>query len=394
MTGPSNPDPRRSRAVRITPTGASLVAGIVVAWVAGAALGYPALVVAAGGGAMAVLTAIVFVCWRPRVRVGREFSPSTVTAGETAAAVVEVTNLSRLRSPPVTVVDGVGNQDVELGVRALSADRSALVRYPLPTVRRGRVPLGPLRIVRSDPFGVLRRLQDHGGGDVLWVHAPRHRMAPLPSGVIMDLEGPVSDTLAEGSVSFSALREYVPGDDRRQIHWRSTARLGTLMVRQHIDTNEPRATVVLDARALLWPAESFEEGVSLAASVAHSVSDQGHRVTLRIVGEDLAASRALGAVTIDDRLAAAQTVQRSSFQSLFSVIEAAPAGGALILVTGRMEPVVEARLAAQGRRFSPVAVCSVVADRQASWRRRSGVRLICGPDAATTAGAWNTMVRS
>ena len=42
-----------------------------------------------------------------------------------------------------------------------------------------------------------------------------------------------------GSMAFSSLREYAPGDDPRQIHWRTTARLGRLVVREHVDTNEP-----------------------------------------------------------------------------------------------------------------------------------------------------------
>lgn len=378
----------------VTSTGASLIAGVVVVWVAGAALGYPALVVLAGGGALTVLAAAAFVCWRPSVKVGREFAPATVTAGDSAAAILELTNLARLPSPPVTVLDQVGDRRVALPVRALGANRSALVRYSLPTMRRGRVALGPLRVVRSDPLGIFRRLQVHGGADVLWVHAPVHPMAPLPSGVVMDFEGPITDTAAQGSLTFSTLREYVAGDDRRQIHWRSSAKLGTLVVRQHVDTNEPQVTVVLDARANAWPNDTFEEGVSVAASVARTVRSIGHPLALSIVGEDRAAARALGAVTVDDRLAATTTIDQPGVQPLLATLEAAASGGALVVVTGRVEAGLEARVSAQGRRFAPVVVCSIIEGERARWRRRSGIRVLSGPDVVAVATAWNTMVRA
>ncbi len=384
---------KKGRSVTMTSTGRSLIAGIVVAWVAGAALGYPTLVALAGGGTLGVLVAAGFVCWPPRMNVDRHFAPPTVTAGEAAVAIAEVTNLSRLPTPPVTVVDCLGGADVALEVRGLGAGGAALVRYALPTVRRGRLALGPLCVVRSDPFGLFRRLQVHGGADVLWVHPPLHRMAPLPSGVVMDLDGPVTDSATAGSVTFSALRDYVVGDDRRQIHWRSSARLATLMVRQHVDTNEPRATIVVDTQASRWVGEVFEEAVAVAASAAHALSNQGHAVSVLIVGEDPATSRSLGAITVGDRLAAASTTEEVSLSSLLTRLEKAPAGGALVVVTGKLESSAETRLAGQSRRFSPVTVCSMVTDRPSSWGRRSGMQLITGPDAKTVAGLWNRMVR-
>ena len=45
---------------------------------------------------------------------------------------------------------------------------------------------------------------------------------------------------------FVSLREYVPGDDPRLIHWPTTARVGTLMIREHVELRRPEFTVVLD----------------------------------------------------------------------------------------------------------------------------------------------------
>ena len=54
-------------------------------------------------------------------------------------------------------------------------------------------------------------------------------------------------------LAFHALREYVPGDDLRHVHWRSSARAGELLVRQYHDTRRNHATVVVDADPAAYP---------------------------------------------------------------------------------------------------------------------------------------------
>lgn len=382
---------RGGAVIPLTREGSALLGVVVVCYVAGVALGYTQLLVLAAGGLVALVAAVGFVLWRPRVRVARTFEPATVTVGQPAVALLEVTNGSRFRSPPVNVVDRVATTDVDLDVRSVAGGGSALVRYQLPTQRRGRLVLGPLRVARSDPFGLLVARQDHGGADVLWVHPRTWPLSTLPASVVVDLEGPVSDIAPTGSVTFSSLREYVPGDDRRLIHWRSSARLGTLVVRHHVDTNEPRATIVLDARPGPWSDDTFEAGIEVAASVARSLTGNGHRVVLRIVGEEPGWARRIGAKTVADRLAAVDRGDRSDPSALLTAVEAGPEGGALVVVSGRMETPGEARLAAQTQRFAPVVVCRLEAGRSAGWHKRSGLTVVQGATAPAVAEAWNRM---
>lgn len=377
----------------LTPAGGALIVAIVVGYPVGVALGYPILIALSGAGALALVAATGYVLWRPRLTLRRDFRPQTVVVGESAVALLGVTNGSRWLSPAVTVGDHLGASEVQLAVRPLAAGGSRMMRYPLPTTRRGRIELGPLRVLRTDPIGLLRRRQEHGGRDVLWVHPRTWPMGPLPAGVVVELEGPISDTATEGSLTFSSLREYVAGDDRRQIHWRSSARLGTLMVRKHVDANEPRATVVLDARPSLWDDESFEEGVEVAASVARTLTSQNHPVALRIVGERLAESRRAGALSVADRLAATEPAGATNAGALLALLEQDPAGGALVVVSGRIEPMLEARIGSQARRFAPVILCCVQPGLPAGARHRGRLTIVSGPSAAALAAAWNRMVR-
>ena len=64
-------------------------------------------------------------------------------------------------------------------------------------------------------------------------------------GFVRDLDGEESTKRTASDLSFHTLREYVPGDDRRFIHWKSTARNGTLQVREFLQTHRSLVAVVL-----------------------------------------------------------------------------------------------------------------------------------------------------
>ena len=388
---PPAPPEGRLRPLEITPAGRTVAAAAVVTYAVGVILGYDQLLVLASAAVLALAAAAVFISWRPRVEVTRDFQPSSVTAGQAAAAVLTVHNISRWPSPPIRVADRLGQQDIELPIRVVVPAGLALVRYPLPTLRRGRVALGPLRVFRSDPFDLLRRRQPGGGLDVLWVHPRTWPLSPLPAGVIVDFEGPISETGTEGSLTFSSLREYVAGDDRRQIHWKSSARLGQLLVRHNVDANEPRATVVLDTRPDPWDDETFEAGVEVAASAVRSLSGAGHPVELRILGERRHDPQLAGATSPAHRLAAVERKPAATTAGFYALLEEGHQGGSLVVVTGRIDSSVESRVSRQIRRFAPVVLCSVAPDGAPRWQRRSGIRVISGRSAPALAEAWNRM---
>jgi uncharacterized protein (DUF58 family) len=220
-------------------------------------------------------------------------------------------------------------------------------------------------------------------------------MRPLPVGRVPDFEGRRTDAARSGTVTFSSLREYVPGDDPRRIHWRTTARTGTLIVREHIDTTEPTTTVVLDTRAAAMDPEAFEHAVQAAASVAEATTRAGRPARVVILGEDPARLARLGAVSTLDRLAAAQRTPDGDPVRLMEAVQRTPAGGALVVVTGPPEPALASRLAGQRRRFTPVAVLAVLgADHggEPPTYRRPGMVQVAARTGAQAAQAWDQMV--
>lgn len=379
----------------ITPAGIALAAGTTILYVTGVLFGYPILVMIAVGGLGMLLAGLAAVAMHPAVTLSRRISPQRLTVGTEAVGHITITNSSRWPAPAFTAVDRIGERSVELAVSALAPGQHREVTYPVPGYRRGRLRLGPLTVERRDPLGLFVWAQRQVADGVLWVHPKVHPLPVLPVGVVLDYEDRTSDNARLGTMTFSALREYVAGDDPRHIHWRSTARLGTLVVREHVDTTEPSTTVVLDTRIgdpVSFDRVSFEDAIEMAASVVRAVEDLGRPAALHILDER--PDRSAGAVSALDRLALAEpTCELPGATALLTAINRIPAGGALVVVTGVPEPSLMGRIAEQRRRFAPVVVASIgPGSAPAGTRRRPGLALLTGATAAEVAGAWRRMV--
>ncbi|HXH79863.1 DUF58 domain-containing protein [Nocardioides sp.] len=159
---------------------------------------------------------------------------------------------------------------------------AAEVSYPIPTRRRGVLVVGPVHVRRSSLAGMAARASEVG--DVVSVRV-LPRIVPLTSmarGHRRALMG--GDDSAElGGTDLVGLHEYTMGDDLRRLHWATSARTGTLMVREDADPAEPHVCVVLDDRSASYldRADDFEEAVELAAALCRISVEGGHPVRFR-----------------------------------------------------------------------------------------------------------------
>ncbi|MFC5829313.1 DUF58 domain-containing protein [Nonomuraea insulae] len=329
----------------LTPLGWGTLAGAVVLYAAGFALGYPEPVVLATGALLALAAALAWTAPRPRLEVHREVTPLKVPRGDAAVAVLNVANLGRRGLSGLRAQDRIGTSEHTIDLPRLPKGSARTVSYPLPTGERGEIPVGPLVLVRADPFGLTRRVREYGLPTTLLVR-PRTLPLPVPpSGRAHHLEGPTSDNAPSGTVTFHTLREYVVGDDLRHVHWRSSARTGTLMVRQLIDASLPTTTVLLDTHDLT------ETAVDAAASVAVAAARAGFPVRV-LTGAGLPDTRT-DADTVLDRLA----LVSPGPGGVTEVLRMARGGGSLVLVTG--DPSEAGRVAGVRRRFDRV-ICVYV----------------------------------
>ncbi|MEH1098439.1 DUF58 domain-containing protein [Micromonospora sp. CPCC 205561] len=256
----------------LTARGFGLLVAAVVLLGAGFRFAYPELVLLGTAAGTAVGYAVTTAVWRPRLVVVRSADPDRVARGEPAAMTLTVRNAGRLRSASLVAEDRCGDRAVPVPLLRLRPGRDTTVRYDVPTSRRGVVPVGPLRVTRRDPLGLVALARPYGGTVPVWVHPRVHPLSAVPTGAGRSLDGRV-DRVPHGSITFDSLREYVVGDELRRVHWRTSARVGELMVRENVDTSLPRIVVLLDNRAGAHPgrvdgvAESFESACEAAASV-------------------------------------------------------------------------------------------------------------------------------
>ena len=221
-----------------------------------------------------LLLALPFLLGRTTVAVALELEPDRIQAGESVAAAVLVRNQAGSRLLPTTLEVPVGSSVHRYGIASLGAGEVHEESFTIRTERRGVIRVGPASTRRGDPIGIFSRDQVWTPVRELLVRPPMLPLESLGSGLLRDLEGVATDAVSQSDLAFHALREYVPGDDLRHIHWRSSAKVlaasgeNSLLVRQYLDTRRSHATVVVDDDPDAWgDPEDFETAMSVAASV-------------------------------------------------------------------------------------------------------------------------------
>lgn len=378
----------------LTGTGAVLLLGSVALLVVGLVFGFTVATGLGAAGLVALLLAVLFIAVPPRLSVTRTVSPDRVTVGEEATGHLEVANRGRLPSLRFDAVEHLDGASLPVHVASVPAYARRALTYRIPAPYRGLVRVGPIELDRRDPLGLLRRSARLTDETWLWVHPRVHPARPLPVGLVPDFEARSSEQEQRGSMAFSSLREYEPGDDPRHIHWRTTARIGTLVVQEQVDTHEPAADIVLDTRRSVLAGDRLEAAIELAASVAVAAHRVGHDIRLHVVGEDLALVADCGGFSLLDRLAAVRPAGEDADQvSLLSLMERSAAGGCLLVLSGS-EPGLVERIAAARRRFGRVVLILMEppGDHEAAVVRRPGFAVLRASTASDAVAAWNQLM--
>lgn len=238
----------------------ALWAGWKFGWIELTAVGVIALV--------ALLAAGVMTVGRSSYRVELSLGEQQVKVGERAFGRIDVENVGRRRVWPSSIELPVGQGRAEFALPFLAPGRAHDELFVVPTRRRAVIDVGPVKSVRSDPLGMVRREVVWTGVEKLFVHPQTVLLRGAAAGVLRDLEGQTLRTVSDNDMNFHALREYVPGDDMRSIHWKSSARNQHLMVRQFEDTRRTHTALLLETDQARWADEdSFELGVSVFASL-------------------------------------------------------------------------------------------------------------------------------
>lgn len=302
------------------------------------------LAVAAVMAALLVIVALLFTVGRPKLEVMLQLRENRVVVGDIAEGALAVRNAGNRRTLPSRLDLPVGEQVASFGVPSLGGAGQHAETFVVPTHRRGVIPLGPAQSVQGDPFALAGRSTRWTEVTELFVHPRTVNLPGRQTGFIHDLEGHPSALLSASDMSFHALREYVPGDDRRHIHWKSSARTGELMVRQFEETRQSRVALALDtAQASYLDTEEFELAVSVIGSAALQCVREENPLAMLTLQETLPAVSALRCL---DELSRVEQHGRGSVHELAqSVLRREPGASIVILATGSGSGVTRTRRA-------------------------------------------------
>jgi hypothetical protein len=243
--------------------------------------------------------------WVEAVEVERFVEAQEVTVGVTVGVGMKITNKSGYWIPWMLIDDKVAKRYTKLPPIALnllvatvqlfsfSPKRTILHRYALQTQRRGYYQLGPTLLETGDLLGLHRSFRIANQPSYLTV-LPK---LTVLEGIEVSSRRPmgemkVEDRVLEDPTLMTGLREYRAGDPINRVHWKATARTGTLHTRVFQPTCVQGAMLLLDMHESTNPQKHepvrTDLAVSAAASIAHWLYQNAEPFGLVSNGRDAA----------------------------------------------------------------------------------------------------------
>jgi uncharacterized protein (DUF58 family) len=176
-------------------------------------------------------------------------------------------------------------------VVTLPAQSTRNWRVSMHCARRGIYGAGPLKITTGDPFGLFRITKHFGDRQQLLV-LPRPEELPYFWSPVAQLpgEGTVRRRTHYVTPNASGIRDYYPGDSYNRIHWRSTARMGRLMVKTFEMDPTSNVWILLDLDGAVQAGEGDESteeyGVRIATSLAYHFVQSNRMLGVMAFGEE------------------------------------------------------------------------------------------------------------
>jgi uncharacterized protein (DUF58 family) len=213
--------------------------------------------------------------------------------GDDLRTTYSISNASNLPKPWLEVYNPT-DLPVPLPGRALGlrswAQRSWVAIVPL--TRRGTFRVEPMIVRTGDPFGFFEAAATVGRPTMVTVFP---QVVPLPRWRLpnANLEGSHSapERTLQTTPLATTVRPYAPGDSFNRIHWRSTARLGEIQVKEFDLEQTADVWLYVDLETPVQAGEgdvsTVEESLRVAASIAHDAFLENRAVGLTTSGHRL-----------------------------------------------------------------------------------------------------------
>jgi uncharacterized protein (DUF58 family) len=240
--------------------------------------------------------------------------PEEIFAGESVRARMELRNGKQslpsfsLRIEAIQPKDSAHAAVLETPVYFPYVPRDERVQQWMPLVfpRRGVYRQEAFRIATRFPFGFLEKARRVDLAKEVLVYpsvaATQDFLAVLPA-----LQGSIESLKKGRGHDLHALREYRPTDSARYVHWKASARMGTLLVREFSREDDRRVLLVFDPSLpadLPEAAAKFERAVALCASIAWYFHETSAMLRFRTTGAETPLAPAREMISVILRLLA------------------------------------------------------------------------------------------
>lgn len=215
---------------------------------------------------------------------------SPMRAGRDHAAVIHVSNSKRLLPSQALVFEVASSSTPGLNGIALKQRLDprcdARLSWCVKPLRRGMERVEIAFVGSLFPFGFLKKsIATKVACEVtVWPAPVEYRRFPVAAWQRVQPGEPLARAGQGGDLL--ALRDYRSGDSHRLIHWKASARLRRLVVRQHSADTQGSFVLWFNAPASIWRhAPQFEILCSLAATLAEDLFRQG-RLDACVIGRE------------------------------------------------------------------------------------------------------------
>lgn len=254
--------------------------------------GWLVLFIGIGG---AWLLAVLWVLSLKRgLTIERDIHLAWATVGEAVPERLKVINRSWLPALWVEIIDTSGSLADPIRLVSDVAAHATRTRHPNHLCRRrGLYIFGPTQLRTSDPFGIYTLTLHNPHSNTILVTPPLLPLAQLrlsPGGWAGDQQRMSGALVRE--ISDAGVRNYLPGDSLKRIHWPASAHYDTLIVRQLEGATSGDWWIFVDLNASEQAGSgqdsTLELSIILAASLAVRGLREGRRVGLALAGPELA----------------------------------------------------------------------------------------------------------
>ena len=264
----------------VSPLGWAVTGLAIASLIAFTILGWHELLAMAIVFACMMVAAILLSLGNTSFTATIDVSSRRVTVSDTVKVGMRIDNPGRT---PTTSARGdlpIGDNHERFSIPMLAAGQSRQTTVEFTAVSRAVLPIGPLSIRKGDPFGLVRHEKKLVDQINVFIHPQTVMLNTLNAGIPRDLEGQPSGEIVDDDLDFYGLREYEPGDDVRNVHWLSSAKTGTLMIRQYEATRRTDTSLTISVNPDDYlSSDEFELAVSVHASIGVQCLLQNRPVT-------------------------------------------------------------------------------------------------------------------